>query len=74
VIDKSYQAGGKENFAAVYKSDVSLANSPNPSFALFKIKSEKLCNGDMNAPLKLRVFNSPQGGQPTCIGSAVKSI
>lgn len=48
VIDKSYNAGGKLNYVSIHRSEVSTSQRPDPQFQPIKLRSQTLCNSNLD--------------------------
>lgn len=74
VIDKVYNAGGKQNYVAVHKTEISETQSPHPVYKPMKFKAQQLCNSDFDQIVRFKFYNKNEEGPSTLIGTVEKPM
>jgi hypothetical protein len=74
VISKSFQAGGKYNFVQVFKTEVNTSETNNPTFPVFRVKSQALCYADHKAPIRFQFYNQIPDNPPLLLGHTDQSV
>ena len=75
VIDKSFAAGGKENYVSIHRSEVSTSQRADPQYKPIKFRTQQLCNSNLDQAVQFKFYNKMEEGQPSLfLGACQQSI
>ncbi|CAD5115458.1 DgyrCDS4430 [Dimorphilus gyrociliatus] len=62
-----------EQHVAIYRTEP-VKNTSKPSWPSFRLKAQKLCNGDFDRPLKFNIYNWKSSGKHSLFGSFTATV